>query len=298
MRVRMLHRQLRRLTRAMGVLACLIVSSGAQAETLRESWNVPTTPFRVIGNIYYVGTSGLSSWLIATPAGHVLLDGALEESAPQIERNIQTLGFRVQDIQYLLNSHAHFDHSAGLAKLKEDSGATMVASEGDVSALEGGFYLGWESVRDLDSVPVQVDRSIADGATVVVGDVTLTAHLTPGHTRGCTSWSMPVKDAGRTLQVLFVCSTSVAANRLVSPPQYPGIVADYEATFKKLQALKIDVFLAPHAEIFDMPGKRARLSDGGANPFIDATALPAYVASSEADFRKQLELQKAKAGSK
>lgn len=278
-----------------GVLAT--VGAHAQAEremTQREIWNQPTPPFHLIGNIYYVGTNGLASFLIATPEGNVLLDGALEESAPQIEKNIRTLGFKLSDIKYLLNSHAHMDHSGGLAQLKQDTGAILIASEGDKSALEGGFYLGSEQNHTLDAPPVKVDRTVSDGQTLAIGGTRLTANLTPGHTRGCTSWSMPVMDAGRTLQVLFFCSSSVAYNRLVGPPQYSGIVADYETTFRKARTLKVDVFLAAHTEFFDMQAKRARLNQGGVNPFIDPAAFGAFIDRSEADFHKQLAAQLSK----
>jgi metallo-beta-lactamase class B len=286
------------MSRTIFFVACALAGVAAHAETQREIWNQPIAPFHVIGNIYYVGTNGLASYLIVTSQGNVLLDGALEESVPQIERSIATLGFKLSDIKYLLNSHAHLDHSGGLAQLKKDSGALLVASAGDKSALEGGFYLGSEQVKAMGAPPVKVDRTIADGQTLEIGGTKLTANLTPGHTRGCTSWSMPVTDAGKTLQVLFFCSSSVAANRLAGPPQYPGIVADYESTFAKARTFKVDVFLAPHPEFFHMQEKRAQQQHGGANPFIDPTAFAAYMERSEADFRKQLEAQTAKAEAK
>ena len=263
-----------------------------------KSWSEPTAPFRIIDNIYYVGTAGLGVYLIATPQGNVLLDGAVPAAVAQIESNIKALGFKLRDTKYLLNSHAHYDHSGGLAQLKRDTGATLVASEGDRSALEGGFYLGWEDRPDLGAPPVQVDRVIADGETLSLGGVTLKANLTPGHTRGCTSWSMPVKHDGKTYQVLFFCSTSVAANRLVGPPQYPGIVDAYERTFAKARMLQVDVFLAPHAEFFGLHEKRARLSGSGQHPFIDAAEFPAFMARSEADFRTQLAAQQAAAANR
>ena len=267
----------------------------ACAQERPANWSQPTEPFTVIGNIHYVGTAGLGAFLITTEQGHFLLDGAVPEAAPQIEANIKTLGFELSEVKYLLNSHAHLDHSGGLAQLKRDSGATLIASEGDRSALEGGFYLGSEQVDALKSVPVKVDRTIGDGETLKLGSTVLTANLTPGHTRGCTSWSMPVKDRGKTLQVLFFCSSSVAFNRLVNPPQYPGIVADYEKTFAKAKQLTVDVFLAPHPEFFDMDEKRGRLKAGGANPFIDSQAFRAFLQRSEADFRKRLAEQQAAA---
>ena len=286
------------MSRTIFFVACVLAGVAARAETQREIWNRPIAPFHVIDNIYYVGTNGLASYLIVTKQGNVLLDGALEESVPQIEQSIGTLGFKLADIKYLLNSHAHLDHSGGLARLKKDTGALLVASEGDKSALEGGFYLGSEEVKAMGAPPVKVDRTIADGQTLEIGGTKLTANLTPGHTRGCTSWSMPVTDSGRTLQVLFFCSSSVAANRLVGPPQYTGIVADYESTFRKARTFKVDVFLAPHPDFFHMQEKREQQQRGGANPFIDPTAFAAYRERSEADFHKQLQAQQAKAEAK
>lgn len=285
--------------------ACMLTVGSAcvdaQAQSQREIWNKPATAFRIIGNIYYVGTGGLASYLITTSQGHVLLDAGLVESAPLIERNIESLGFRRGDIKYLLNSHAHFDHSGGLAELKRWTGAKLVASQGDKSALEGGFYLGSESNHSFDAPPVAVDRAVADGDTVQLADVTLTANVTPGHTRGCTSWSMPVSDGGKTYQVLFFCSSSVAANRLANgpagPPQYPGIVDDYEKTFARARSFKVDVLLAPHAEFFGLQQKRERMGQGTTQPFVDPTEFAAFMARSEADFRKQLAAQQAAAKS-
>jgi metallo-beta-lactamase class B len=276
------------------ILLLTLVAGAANAQGWPESWNRPTEPFHVIGNIYYVGTAGLGSYLIVTPEGHILLDGTTEQGAPLIEKNIAALGFSLRDVRYLLNSHAHFDHSGGLARLKQTTGARLVAAEGDRSALEGGFYLGWQDRHALDAPRVAVDRAIRDGDKVELGDVTMTANVTPGHTRGCTSWSMPVREGDRTYQVLFFCSSSVALNRLVGPPQYPGIVADYERTFARARTMSVDVFLAPHPEMFGMEEKRARLEAGGPNPFVDARAFAAFIASSEADFRRQLAAQQAK----
>ncbi len=279
--------------RLSALVAGFISCAGVHGETQREIWNQATTPFRVIDNIYYVGTHGLGAWLIATPAGHILLDAALPESAPLIESNIRALGFELSDVRYLLNSHAHFDHSGGLAQLKRDSGGQLIASEGDRSALEGGFYLGSEDVAAFAAPPVRVDRVVNDGDTVSLGGVTLTANITPGHTRGCTSWSMPVTDAGRELQVLFFCSSSVAANRLVGRPQYAGVVADYEKTFARAQSLRVDVFLAGHPEFFNLHQKRARMGEGGPNPFIDSAEFHAYMQRSQTEFRRQLAAQQA-----
>jgi metallo-beta-lactamase class B len=273
---------------ALGALA------NVSAQSMREKWNHPTEPFHVIGNIYYVGPAGLACYLITTPAGHILLDAGLAESAPLVEHSIEALGFRLSDVKILINSHAHFDHGGGLAELKRRTGAKLVASAGDKSALEGGFYLGSESDKDMASPKVKVDRTIRDRDTVTLGDTTLTANLTPGHTRGCTSWSMTVRDGDASQRVLFFCSTSVAANRLVGKPQYPNIVRDYEATFAKLEQLEVDVFLAPHPEFFGMERKRALIGKSEHNPFIDPNEFHAFIAKSEQDFHAQLALQREK----
>jgi metallo-beta-lactamase class B len=258
---------------------------------VRAAWNRPAVPFRVLGNVYFVGTRELGSWLIRTSDGLILLDGALPESVPLIERNIRRLGFRVRDIRLLINSHAHFDHSGGFAQLKRDSGAQLLASEGDRVSLETGTYLGSEDVTAMSAPPVKVDRVIADGEAVRLGDTTLTALVMPGHTRGCTSWTLPVRDQGVVRQVIFYCSTTVGANRLAPNPQYPGIVDDYRATFARLESVHADVFLSNHQDFIDLWPKRARMGKGKPNPFIDPTALPAFVAASRAEFEKELAAQ-------
>ncbi len=266
--------------------------------TQREAWNLPTEPFKIIDNVYYVGTAGLSSFLFVTPEGDILLDAALPESAPQIEANIKKLGFKLSDVKILLNSHAHFDHSGGLAQLKKDTGAKLIASEGDRSALEGGFYLGSETNKAMSGPPVKVDEAIKDGDKLTLGGFTLTAHLTPGHTRGCTSWGWTAHDGGKDYSALVFCSATIAANRLVDPPQYKGIVADYRATFLKASKYKVDVFLAPHAEFYGLPGKRAKIAAGAPNPFIVPGEFQTFIAKQQADFDIGLKDQEAKAAAK
>ena len=258
-----------------------------------KSWNTPTEPFRIIDNVYYVGTEGLGAYLFVTPEGHVLLDGATPEAAPLIEANIQKLGFQLSDVKYLLNSHAHFDHSGGLAQLKKDTGALLIASTGDQSALEGGFYLGSEEDKDMAAPPVKVDRAIEDGYQLKLGGRTFTAHLTPGHSRGCTSWGFEAKDGKKRHPGLVFCSASVAANRLVERPQYEGIVEDYRATFAKAARLKVEVFLAPHAEFIDLAAKRAKLAAGARpNPFIDPASYQRLIARQKAAFEVDLKKQR------
>lgn len=259
------------------------------------SWTEPFAPFRIEDGVYFVGTKGLSSFLITTPDGHFLLDGGLHENAEIIARNIETLGFKRRDVKYLLNSHAHFDHSGGLAALKKMTGATMVASRADRSALEGGFYLGSEDDPTLGAPPVGVDRTIADGEALIFSGVSMTARLTPGHTRGCTSWTMTA--GGH--DILFFCSASVAANRLVAssagPPQYEGIVEDYRATFDKMVGWRPDIFLSNHPELFGMEERRARQLGGDADAFVDQEAFPAVAARLEAAFETALADQTANA---
>ena len=276
----------------LAVLAAL-VAMPAQALS-PAAWTTPTEPFKIAGNLYYVGTAGIGAYLITTPQGHILIDGAMPGSAKDIEASITKLGFAPSEVKVLLNTHAHFDHAGGLAELKRDTGAKLAASAGDKIALETGKYPGSEEVKAFDFAPVKVDRALEDGERLSMGGIALTAHLTPGHSAGCTTWTFPVMIDGVSRQAMIYCSTSVAANRLVSKtkgPQYPGIVADYEKSFAKLKTMKADVFLAPHAEQFGMTEKRAALAAGGPNPFIDPGLLQKTVAASEKAFREELAKQ-------
>lgn len=277
-----------------GFLIALAATLPAWAAGYPTSWSAPTAPFRIADNLYYVGTEGISVFLITTPKGHIVIDGAMPGSDKTIEAGIKALGFKVSDVKVLLNTHGHFDHAAGLAGLKRDTGARLIASAADRKALETGTYPGSEEVKALDFDPVKVDQVIGDGEKVSLGGMVLTAHITPGHTAGCTTWTFPVKVDGKVRQALLYCSTSVAANRLVNKtrgPQYPGIVAAYQQSFARLKTMKADIFLAPHNEQFGLDAKRARLKAGGPNPFIDPTELARTIAASEADFKRDLARQ-------
>ncbi|EGF90052.1 metallo-beta-lactamase L1 [Asticcacaulis biprosthecium C19] len=257
-------------------------------------WNDPFAPFKVVGNIYYVGTTGVSAWLITTPRGHFLLDGALPQTPPQIIANIQALGFDIRDVKYLLNSHAHFDHAGGLAALQRAAGATMVASAADRAVLESG-RVGYGPTADISVPPVRVDRLVGQGDTLSLGGVTLTAHLTPGHTPGCTSWSMDVRgDDGELHHVFFHCSTTTGGQSLV-PESYPGMIASYRATFAYIRNVKADIFLANHANFFNLADKRARQIAGDSDAFVSSTALADFNAQSERDFDAELARQQAAA---
>jgi metallo-beta-lactamase class B len=263
-------------------------ASGAAAATaaaagMAETWNQPFAPFHILGNIHYVGARGVSSFLITTPAGAILLDGGLPETAPWIEKSIAKLGFELRDVKVLLNSHAHFDHAGGLAALKKASHAKLVASRGDAPALRAG---------SPQQPAVSVDRVVDDGDTVELGGTVLTAHVTPGHTPGCTTWTMTTTEAERSLRVVFYCSTSVI-DRLVGNAHYPSIVADYNRSFKALRDLPCDVFLAPHGDFFQLAPKRERMSKEGPNPFIDPSELRSFVEKSEQQFRESLKRESA-----
>jgi metallo-beta-lactamase class B len=260
------------------VVAAAVGLSAQQDSNERAAWNQPFEPFRLIGNIHYVGAAGVSAFLIVTPEGAILLDGALPETASQISRHIVTLGFRVGDVKYLLNSHAHFDHAGGLAELKRLTGARFVASRGDAPALKAG---------GPDMPAIAVDQVVDDGDTVRLGETLLTAHITPGHTKGCTTWATTTVEGGATYRVVFYCSTSIV-DRLVGNTGYPNIVADYERTFAAIRKIPSDVFLANHPAFFRMAQKRTRMIQGGPNPFVDPAEMGRFVEDSERQFRAAL----------
>lgn len=276
-------------------LAAATVLTGLSgcAVTKGITWVIPTAPFQIADNLYYVGSEGVSAFLIKTNKGLILIDGGMPKGEKRIERSLATLGFKPTDVKILLNTHAHLDHAGDFAALKRDTGAILAASACDQNALQKGIYIGSKDAPFTQFPPVQVDRVLADEEVVTLGDVSLTAHITPGHTAGCTSWTFPVTVDGQTKQVFVSCSTSVGVNRLVSKtkgPQYPGIVTDYEKTFAKLKGFKADIFLAPHNEQFGMSEKRARLGKGP-NPFVDPTELQIRVDKSKADFDRELKKQ-------
>ncbi|MFN3475894.1 MAG: subclass B3 metallo-beta-lactamase [Blastomonas sp.] len=246
-------------------------------------WNERLAPFTIIDNVHFVGTQGLGVFLITTPEGHVLIDGALAQSVPQILDNIRALGFDLADIKYLLNTHAHYDHAAGLAGLQRASGAVMIASAADKPYLEAGA-VDHGPTRNMPFPPVRVDRVVGDGDTVTLGGTTLTALLTPGHSPGCTSWSMAAKDsAGKPRSVFLHCSASLGGQSLV-PEAYPGMIANYRATFAKVRGLQADVFLANHDIFFDLHTKRARQLAGEADAFVDPSELQRFNSTMEQGF--------------
>lgn len=267
--------------------ADIAAAANAAVSSSNQQYVTPSAPFQVIGNIYYVGPIGVSSFLITTPDGHFLIDGGIPQTPKLIEANIAALGFSIGDVRYLLSSHAHADHAGGLAQMKRDSGAIFAASAADKPILEAG-RISYGPSANWRFPPVRVDRILADGDTLTLGGVTLTAHLTPGHTPGCTSWSLDVRGAdGAPHRAFITCSETVAGQRLV-PESYPGMVQDYRTTFARVRAIEADVFLGSHGGFFDLEGKRARQLAGDANAFVDPDGLQTYNDAMEAAFNAEL----------
>lgn len=258
----------------------------AQADETWRSWNQPVKPFRVVGNIYYVGASDVTAFLIATPQGHILLDGGFAETAPLIRESLRQLGFKPEEVKILINSHAHSDHAGGLAELKKLTGAQLAASEADAPLLAAGGKGDFSWGDKYTYPPVMADRLLRDGDRVELGGVTMTARLTPGHTKGCTSWTMKVKEDGRELDVVFVGSTTISGHKLVGNINYPGIAEDYARSFALLKTLPCDVFLAPHGSFFALTKKMGRPPKP--NPFVDPQAYRRFIQETEKAYLEQL----------
>jgi len=256
--------------------------------TQPAAWTEPTKPFKILDNIYYVGTRGLASYLVVSDRGAILLDGTLAKNAGHIEKNIRTLGFELKDVKIILNSHAHFDHAAGIAKLKQDTGAQVMAMEGDRSALENGRHEGDTNYGRATFPAVKVDRALKDGDIVAVGNVTMVAIATPGHTKGCTTWSTTAMDNGVKRRVVFPCSITVAGNILVGNKNYPGIVDDFRKSFERMSSLEADVVLPAHPEFANVFERKAKQEAGDRDAFVDTDLLPRLVAKSKTAFEKEL----------
>jgi len=255
--------------------------------------NQPVPPFRIIGNLYYVGAKEVCSFLITTPAGHIILDGGFAETAPQIERNVAQLGFKIEDVKILLNSHAHLDHAGGLAELKQKSGAKFMASAGDAELLRKGGHGDFRFGDTLLFPPVVVDQIIGDGESIQLGNQKLTAWMTPGHTKGNTTWTTKISDGGKTYDVVFAGSPTALDYKLVGKESYPGIAADFEKTFAVLKRLPCDILLSDHGSFFHSEKKRERLMRGeNPNPFIDPGESRQFVSHFEKEFHEKLDLQK------
>jgi metallo-beta-lactamase class B len=277
-------------------LAVFLIITGA-SRTLAQSadWTEPYAPFRIADNLYYVGSRGLANYLITTPQGHILINSDLEANVPMIRDSVEKLGFKFTDIRILLISHAHWDHNAGSAMIKKLTGATYMVMDADVPNVESGGKTDFHYGNSPDSLypATKVDRVLHDGDEVKLGDAVLVAHLTPGHTKGCTTWTMKVKDGGKTYDAVIVGSPNVNGGyKLVNNALYPQIATDYERMFKVLKALPCDIFLGAHGSYFGMDAKVARMKAAAPNPFIDADGYKKYVAQKEQDFRNELARQR------
>jgi metallo-beta-lactamase class B len=287
------------------LLLLLCTSIFAHADT-NPSWTAPIAPFRIADNLYYVGSKDLASYLVVTPQGDILINANLATSPPRIRASVEKLGYRWTDIKILLNSQAHFDHVGGAAEVIRETHAKNMVMDGDVSVIETGARTDFlaPSPNILSYPPVHVDRILHDQDTVTLGGVTLTAHETAGHTRGCTTWTMrahiPGEAAGTLRNIVIVGGVSFWSEyHFVATPKhpvsYPGIAQDFQHTFAVLRALPCDVFLGAHGGYFDMLTKLERYPKDGPRVFIDPSGYQRFVADAQETFEQAWMKQKAAA---
>jgi metallo-beta-lactamase class B len=261
----------------------------------QADWYEPFPAHKVIGNVYYVGSKDLASYLITTPEGHILINSGFERTVPLIQKSVESLGYNMADIRVLLASHAHSDHVAGHARMRELTGAKVYVMRGDDAVIASGGK-GQYLYTTSRWAPCPVDRVLEDGDEVKLGRVALVARRTPGHTRGCTTWTWKVQDGGKSYDVVVIGSPNVNPGyRLVDNKDYPEIADDFARTFQVLRSLPCDVFLGAHGGYYGMVAKyeRAR-KESGANPFVDPEGYRAYVRQKEEAFRRALAEQRAK----
>ncbi len=267
---------------------CLLIAWAGAACALavfsqQRDWNKPFPPHHVIGNTYFVGTGELGSFLITTPEGHVLINSDFESTVPILKQNVEKLGFKFSDIKILLGSHAHGDHMEGDALFKEMTGAKVMAMEQDVPALKKMMPGG---------KPHPIDRILHDGDEVKLGGTTLVAHLTAGHTPGCTSWTWKTTENGKTYDVIVLGSIGWNPGYvLVNNKNYPTIADDYVKSFAKLRAMHVDVFLASHGSFYNLDEKYPKLAAGKPNPFIDPDGFRKHIDEKEKSFQDELARQ-------
>lgn len=278
------------------VFALLAIAMRLAAQGNPASWTNAFPPFRIAGNLYYVGSEDLASYLIVTPKGNILINSNLEANVPQIEKNVEQLGFHFKDTKILLISHAHFDHCTGSALVKKLTGAKYFVMDGDVSVVESGgkddFQYGARA--DMQYPPAHVDRVLHDGDQVRLGGTILTAHLTAGHTKGTTTWTMDEKENGKTLHVVIVGSPNINPGyKLVGNKNYPQIAEDYKNGFELMKGLPCDIFLGAHGSYFDLTKKYSRWKQGDQNAFIDPAGYKSYIAEREQAFEAELARQSA-----
>ena len=258
------------------------------AEDLRN-WNQPFPPHRVAGNLYYVGSNDLACYLVATKAGHILINTGFEQTVPLIRESVEKLGFRFADIRILLESQAHYDHVAGHALARKLTGAKVFVMQGDEDVVLDGGASDFYYADQMRWAPCPVDRVLADGDRVELGGTTLIAHRTAGHTKGCTTWTMTVSEEGKPLHVVIVGGVNVNPGfRLVANAKYPSIATDFAATFRTLAGLDCDIFLGAHGGYYGLKDKYPRSLTEGWKAFVDPAGYQAFVARSEHAFRDKL----------
>ena len=262
----------------------LLASLGhAQTTEDRTQDKVAFPAHTIMGNLHYVGTGTLNSFLVTTPAGHILINTNFDDTVPLLRASVEKLGFKMTDIRIILGSHAHADHMQADATVKElTGGATVMAMEQDVPALKN---------MTVGNKPHPIDRMLKDGDTVTLGGTTLTGHLTPGHTRGCTTWTMQAADRGKNYNVVIACGGLQDGARLVNNRNYPEIADDFAKTIKVLRSLPADVFLGAHSWFFDLAGKHAKLG-AATNPYLDAAGYKRWVDNMEKDYNMLLAEQR------
>jgi metallo-beta-lactamase class B len=256
----------------------------------------PFPPFHIAGNLYYVGDDYQADYLIVTSQGNILINSGDEASVPTIKASVEKLGFKFNDTKVFLISHAHFDHGGGSALIKKATGAKSMVMDQDVDVVESGgktdFQYGNSADPDSHYQPSKVDRVLHDGDQVKLGDTVLVAHLTPGHTKGCTTWTMKVTEKGKTYNVVIVGGPYVNPGyKLVNNTAYPTIAKDYEHTFKVLKSLPCDIFLGAHGMYFDLDKKYALMNKDKINPFVDPEGYKKFITLREQDFHRELAKQ-------
>jgi len=277
------------------VFILVLAATGSVFAQANPDWTEPFPPFRIADNVYYVGSKGLANYLVTTPQGNILINSDLEANVPLIQASIEKLGFKFKDTKILLISHAHWDHDAGSAMIKEITGAKYMVMDADVAVVESGGKTDFEYGNSPATLyrPAKVDRVLYDGDEVKLGDAVLVAHLTPGHTKGCTTWTMQVTDRGKAFNVVMLGSPNVNPGyKLVDNKAYPEIAEDYERMWRVLKSLPCDIFLGAHGSYFGLEEKYALVKEGSPNPFFDPNGYKKYIAQKEQDFRTELARQK------
>src|SRR5579871_1538953 len=255
-----------------------------------KGWNDAVPPFRIMDNLYYVGTKELASYLFVTPEGNILMNSNYESSVPVIRASVEKLGFKMSDIKILVAGHAHPDHVEGDALMKELTGAQVVVGRVDADKTREFRPGGKEH---------PIDRLVDEGDTVSLGGTTLTAHLMPGHTRGCLAWSTTLKENGRGYYTFIECSLN--GQFLQTLDNYPGMIDDFRATFKKARTFPVEVFLSSHASFFNLAAKYEKLEKrgpGDPNPFVDPEGYKAHVDQYEKSFEAALAKREAQGAAK